>query len=206
MQELYSEEDSSGTIFRDIIMLALLGFMTIVILLLPHINPPMKNLTDDIRPPGNVIVEITWDNARDVDVDLWVRAPGDVPVGYSNKSSKIFNLLRDDLGHFNDPLKINYENSLTRGVIPGEYIINIHMYNSRDRKGPIKVKLVISVKKDKNSSTIRIINSGAVLQYIGHEITIVRFKLEKNGTLIPGSINHIPMKLRAYKPQQGMEN
>jgi len=31
-------------------------------------------------------------------VDLWVQAPGDVPVGYSNKSGGVLNLLRDDLG------------------------------------------------------------------------------------------------------------
>ena len=34
--------------------------------------------------------------------DLWVQAPGDVPVGYSNKSGGVFNLLRDDLGKAKD--------------------------------------------------------------------------------------------------------
>ncbi len=37
-------EGGDGTVFRDVIMLALLGFVTIVILLLPHLNPP-SNLT-----------------------------------------------------------------------------------------------------------------------------------------------------------------
>jgi hypothetical protein len=34
--------------------------------------------------------------------DLWIQAPGDVPVGYSNKSGGVFNLLRDDLGKAKD--------------------------------------------------------------------------------------------------------
>jgi hypothetical protein len=34
--------------------------------------------------------------------DLGVQAPGDVPVGYSNKSGGVFNLLRDDLGKVMD--------------------------------------------------------------------------------------------------------
>ena len=34
--------------------------------------------------------------------DLWVQAPGDLPIGYSNKSGGVFNLLRDDLGKAKD--------------------------------------------------------------------------------------------------------
>ena len=34
------EDDTGGTVFRDVIMLVLAGFVVIVLLLLPHINPP----------------------------------------------------------------------------------------------------------------------------------------------------------------------
>jgi hypothetical protein len=34
--------------------------------------------------------------------DLWVQAPGDLPIGYSNKSGGVFNILRDDLGKAKD--------------------------------------------------------------------------------------------------------
>jgi len=195
------QQDTGGTIFRDVIMLALAGFIIIVMLLLPHINPPHKNEADDIKPPGNVMVEMTWRDKIDVDIDLWVRAPGDVPVGYSNKAGKYFNLLRDDLGTYGDVLPINYENSLTRGVIPGEYIINAHYYRSSllgDFEGPVKIKVVISVKKDKKSPTKMLLISNARLLYTGHEITVVRFRLDIDGNLVKGSINHIPKKLRDF--------
>ena len=41
-----------------------------VILLIPFINPPTEQEKTSV-PPGNVIVELFWDNDRDVDIDLW---------------------------------------------------------------------------------------------------------------------------------------
>ncbi|MFQ5958234.1 MAG: hypothetical protein ACE5LF_02585, partial [Alphaproteobacteria bacterium] len=74
------DDNDDGTVFRDVIMLALLGFAAIVMLLLPHLNPPVE-ATEAAQPPGNVVVEVRWPDDIDADVDLWVEAPGDVPVG-----------------------------------------------------------------------------------------------------------------------------
>ena len=64
-----------------------------------------------------MIVDAQWPDNWRTDVDLWVQAPGDVPVGYSNKGGVIMNLLRDDLGT-NDPTPLRYENQFSRGVPP----------------------------------------------------------------------------------------
>ena len=101
--------DESGTVFRDVIMLALAGFIAMVLLLLPHLDPPGKAAEENTQPPGNVIVEARWPDELDSDVDLWVQAPGDIPVGYSNKGGAIFNLLRDDLGNRVDATGLNHE-------------------------------------------------------------------------------------------------
>ncbi len=53
----YLEEDAWGTVFRDVILLALIGFVAMVILLLPHITAAKKQAEEQIAP-GNVIVEI----------------------------------------------------------------------------------------------------------------------------------------------------
>ena len=111
----FDDSDDSGTVFRDVIMLVLCGFVAIVILLLPHVNPP-ATAVEAATPPGNVIVELRWPDDSSADVDLWVQAPGDRPVGYSNKGGLVFNLLRDDLGKYNDPIEINYEVSYSRGI------------------------------------------------------------------------------------------
>ncbi len=91
------DEDAGGTVFRDVLMLALVGFVAMVIMLLPHLSKSQQE-SDEHRAPGSVVVEIHWPNHLSVDVDLWVRAPGDVPVGFFNQGSQFFNLLRDDLG------------------------------------------------------------------------------------------------------------
>ena len=139
------EEDDSDTVFRDVIFLALTGFVAIVLLLLPHLNPPAK-AEEEAPSPGNVIVEIRWPDEVNADVDLWVEAPGDVPVGYSNKGGTIFNLLRDDLGLHADFSEMNYEVSYSRGIPEGEYTVNLHLYRDLSGKLPIPVSVVVSVK------------------------------------------------------------
>ena len=86
MLDPFQDQTQAGdTLFRDVLSLALLGFLAVIVLLLPHIAPEGVKKVADAPAPGNVVVEITWPDEMDADVDLWVRAPGDVPVGYSNK-------------------------------------------------------------------------------------------------------------------------
>ena len=54
------EDDAPGTVFRDVVMLALAGFVVLVLVLLPHLNPPGARTADNLTPPGNVIVEVRW--------------------------------------------------------------------------------------------------------------------------------------------------
>ena len=90
---------TADIVFRDLIMLMLTGFVTVAMLMLAaHQSQGAGRDTKDTAAPGNVIVEVRWPTELDSDVDLWVQAPGDVPVGYSNKGGAMFNLLRDDLG------------------------------------------------------------------------------------------------------------
>ena len=195
------------TVFRDVTTLALLGFVAIVILILSHINPPESG-KDDTVPPGNVIVEIRWADGLDADVDLWVKAPSDKAVGYSNLNGKFFNLLRDDLGAYLDPLDLNYENAYTRGIIPGEYVVNVHLYNVRTVTArdsiPIPVQVMVSVAKDRidGMRSQRILSQQVRLKYVGHEVTVFRFALDENGDILAGSVHNTPIKLREYKQWQ----
>ena len=190
--------DDEGTVFRDVILLALAGFVVIVMLLIPHINPIAKKANDgDVPAPGNVIVEINWPNNLDADVDLWVQGPGDDPVGYSNKGGRLFNLLRDDLGTQNDLLELNYENAYSRGVVAGEYIINVHLF--RDGENPpegIPVDILVRKKNKASLSPDNIAKTRVILKYAGQEVTAIRFKINQNLEVIRGSINNIPIKIR----------
>ncbi len=196
--DLFTEEDSDGTVFRDVVMLMLGGFLAIVLLLLPHLNPPAM-AEDSTPPPGNVIVEILWPDKLDTDVDLWVEAPGDVPVGYSNKGGQIFNLLRDDLGHRDDITNVNYEISYSRGVPAGEYTVNLHLYRNNARVYPIPVTVVVSLKTNADAPARRLVSTKLDLGRTGQELTAVRFAIDADGKLVPGSIHSVYRALRGRR-------
>jgi hypothetical protein len=192
------EEDASGTVFRDVVMLALVGFVAIVVMLLPHLNPPGAKTADNITPPGNVIVEIRWPDEIDADVDLWVQAPGDVPVGYSNKGGVVFNLLRDDLGNRIDVTGLNYETSYSRGLQPGEYTVNLHLYRNPSGVYPIPVTVVTSVKRNAKETARQLLASDVLLVSEGEEMTVYRFDLTEDGDLVAGSVHSLQKPLRAW--------
>lgn len=194
--ELFDEEGNDGTVFRDVIMLALLGFVTIVVLLLPHVNPPAKAV-EATAPPGNIVIEVRWPDDVDVDIDLWVEAPGDKPVGYSNKGGRTFNLLRDDLGVTRDITGLNYEVAFSRGTPPGEYTVNLHLYRNAKKLPSIPVTVAASLKPNPNSQMVSIANKKVELSREGEELTVMRFSIDTQGNLIPGSINTLQKKLRA---------
>jgi hypothetical protein len=197
----FDDEDVNGTVFRDVITLALCGFVAVVILLLPHLNPKQEaQAATASTVPGNVMVEARWADELDTDVDLWVQAPGDVPVGYSNKSGVIFNLLRDDLGRNADPTQLNYEVSYSRGIPPGEYAVNLHMYRNKSKISPVKVTVVTSVKKPSSDSAKQILTSTIDLMAENQETTVYRFKLTDAGELVPSSVNSLPKPLRKWRP------
>jgi hypothetical protein len=198
MQGLDPFEGDQGhdTVFRDVIFLALAGFVAVVLLLLPHLHPP-KEAEAAIRSPGNVIVEIRWPDDIDADIDLWVEAPGDTPVGYSNKGGAIFNLLRDDLGQRGDSTELNYEISYSRGVPAGEYTVNVHLYRNSGGYVSIPVTISVSVKAKTNESARRLLATELLVENEGEERTAFRFSLDDKGRLIRESVHDLPKSLRS---------
>ena len=194
----FLEEDDSDTVFRDVIFLALAGFVAIVLLLLPHLNPPAK-AEEDTTSPGNVIVEVRWPDEVNADVDLWVEAPGDVPVGYSNKGGVVFNLLRDDLGLHADFSEVNYEVSYSRGIPSGEYTVNLHLYRDLSGQLPIAANVVVSIKPSPDQAARQVLAAKVVLASEGEEVTAFRFSLDDKARVVSGSVHDLPKPLRSKK-------
>lgn len=196
----FSGEEDDGTVFRDVIMLALLGFVTIVVLLLPHLNPPTQ--ASDAKQPGNLVVELHWPDDMNTDVDLWVQAPGDRPVGYSNQGGAVFNLLRDDMGHVNDNGGLNYEIAFSRGAPAGEYTVNLHLYSNTDKLAVIPAEVTVGLKRDQNKPVQVIARRHVNLARLGEEVTVVRFALDEMVTLVPDSMHDLPRTLRNISAKQ----
>jgi hypothetical protein len=188
---------TSKTVGLDMMMLLMLGFVCMIVFLLPHVNPPKEN--DKAEPPGNVIVAITWPEG-DIDIDMWITGPGEkAPVGYSNKSGVLFNLLRDDLGRSYDPNPLNFEHAYSRGIVAGEYIVNLHAY--RGVSAPIKIHVEISLNTGKPGKGMTpVATTSVMLTANGQEKTALRFRLDKDGKLVPGSMNNVFRQLRSAQP------
>ena len=118
--------ESNENPFEILLSLVLIRFVILALVLI-FVMPKqeVKKLVEN-RDRGLIRIEIIWEQGKDVDVDLWVQAPGDSPVGWSNKNGKIFDLVRDDLGALNNPSGIHYEIAYARNVPSGEHVVNVH--------------------------------------------------------------------------------
>ena len=179
------EEDSAGTVFRDVILLALIGFVAMVVMLLPHLRKSEVEAQDH-KAPGNVIVELHWPTEQAVDVDLWVMGPGSTPVGFWNLGNRVFNLLRDDLGAEGD--------AYSRGIPAGEYIVNVHMYGPVPPGMTVLARVVVSVRK-KFEQTKQILKTQVKLKRRHQEETAFRFRLTSDGDLVKNSVTTLRRRL-----------
>ena len=197
----YNAESVSLVSFRDLTTSAIGMLVGIVIMLALMIAPAQKKSDAEAEKfAGNLRVEIMWPNTSEADIDLWCKAPNDKPVGYSNKGGTFLNLVRDDLGSFDDPTQMNYEIIFSRGNPPGEYVCNVHWFGNSKHEKNIPVKMVVTYRKDdqiKSDPIMLVANTTLTNQ--GVEETMIRFVLEKDRNLVRSSINSIHQPLRSAK-------
>jgi len=198
-----SDEPEHGVAFRDIVFGLLGGFLAIlIILILQPNNPELSSVAEDTRRDrGNVRVEIYWPDEYNADIDLWGLSPGLPPVGYSNKNGVVLSLVRDDLGSYADISGRNYEVMFSRGVPPGEWAFNIHWFGNAGNHPTVEVTAIITITYDDGAESkekpTQIVQTKLNLVKIGQELTIVRFRLNADGTLDPDSLNHLYVPIRS---------
>jgi hypothetical protein len=195
------KENFWGTLFRDVLMATIGVLILSLVILIFHIAKD-DTVAEEARDRGNVRVEILWPNEMNVDIDLWVQAPGDVPVGYSNLNGQVFNLVRDDLGHYNDLTSMNYEVAHSRGIPDyGEWIINLHWFSNRSNETSVPVTVIITIKKDDSANSkgkpVKILNTTVTLIRVGQEKTVVRFRIDADGNIEKSSISRLNKPIRA---------
>ena len=98
-----------------------------------------------------------------------------------------------------DPTNINHEVAYTRGLIPGEYTVNVHAYRIDTKNPPpIEVKAVVSVKQESaTADVVPVLGASAMLVRLGQELTIFRFKLDETGRVVEGSVHSLFRPLRS---------
>jgi hypothetical protein len=139
------------------------------------------------------IITMDWpDNSPD-DVDLMVQDPAEEIAWYRHKEAGFLTLDRDDRGGVHDTILISGRRASTpireevltiRGIVAGEYVVNVSQYVAASHK-PVPV----NVRVQKLNPVARVIYEGQVkVDHRGDEKTAVRFTLDAKGDVT--DINH----------------
>ncbi len=173
--------------FTDLVFNTLLGITFLLIVTMLFINP--ENKQGKINPKAEYIITVSWPDWNPNDIDTWVESPRGDLVWFRNPEAGLMHLDRDDRGMLNDFIFVNGEkvaNPLNqeivtiRGVIPGEYVVNVHYYATEDHK-PVPVQ----VKVEKVNPVLEVVYYGeVVLAQQGDEKTAVRFKIAADGSVL----------------------
>ena len=185
--------------FTDLLFNALLGFTFLFLIAIMFMNPVAKK--GIIDPKAEYIITIAWaDNSPD-DVDTWVEDPNGNLIWFRNREAGLVHLDRDDRGQVNDTINVNGEeiqNPLNqevvtiRGVVPGEYVVNVHYYATETEQ-----PLAVTVKVSKVNPALEIVYYGdTMLEKKGDEKTAVRFTIDKSGKVT--QISHLSKSLVVF--------
>ncbi len=180
--------------FNDLLWALLAAFMFTTVVLITQVNKTKSaEKTDDEISAGNISVYVFWKDGLDADVDTHLLAPNDEHIWYNRLSGKIWNLLRDDLGMANDVGQRNFENAYARGAPAGDYVINVHAYRGSGSMYPVEVEGEVRVTFDPNAGKGGqvVFRQKVTLYRTGDEATLVRFRLDGERRVVPGSVNHV---------------
>ena len=173
--------------FTDLLFNVLLGFTFLFFITILFINPISK--LGNVNLKAEYIISVDWKDNLPDDVDLWVEDPNGEIVSYLKKDAGWLHLDRDDQGIVNDKVLINDKEVIyplnrgvvtLRGIIPGEYIVNLYLYENKSSL-PVNVK----VKIERVNPTLKLVFfDNRVLSAKDTEITVARFFLDELGNFI----------------------
>jgi hypothetical protein len=160
---------------------------------------PKKTSEANIKTKAEFVIDVTWpDNSKD-DVDTYVEDSQGNLVYFHRKEDGLMHLTRDDTGYGTDKMRTemgevfvsnnNKEEVFIRGIVPGEYVVNVHMYHKRD---PLPIEVVGKIDKLNPSKSV-VAMKKVVLYKSGQEETICRFVVGSDGKIM--DVYYLPKSL-----------
>lgn len=172
--------------FIDLLFNALLGFTFLFLVSVMFMNPEARKGRVDLK--AEYIISVTWPDHLADDIDLWVQDPIGETVSYLRKDAGWLHLDRDDRGEVNDTIvidgeevvyPINQEVVTIRGIIPGEYVVNLYYYAAA---APRPIEALVKVEKV-NPTLQTVFVRQVTLAQQDDEDTVVRFTLDQGGRI-----------------------
>lgn len=172
--------------FTDLLFNALLGFTFLFLVAIMFMNPEAKS--GIIDPKAEYIITVSWEDNSPDDIDIWVEDPDGRIVYFRNVEAGLIHLDRDDRGRLNDTISINgkeVDNPLNqeivtiRGIVKGEYVVNLHYYASETN-----LPIDAHVRLVKVNPSLEVVYYGTVkMELAGDEKTAMRFSINRDGTI-----------------------
>ncbi len=172
----------SVMLFKGLQVVAFLFFVALLVM-----NPEAK--TGKVDTKAEFIISMVWPDNHPDDLDLYVEDPVGNIVWYHERESGFMVLERDDRGGGNDFITVNGKKILNpireetvsiRGIVAGEYTVNVNHYLATTNK-PVPV----SVKVEKINPQVEILYYDTFnLDRAGQERTAIRFVIDKDGGVV----------------------
>ena len=182
--------------FLDLLFNTLLCFAALFVLAFVLINPSQEQ--NNVESKAEFLITITWPEGMDNDVDVYVEDPVGHLVAFMRREDGLMHLDRDDLGQRNDVIQTpfgsvesneNKEIVTLRGIVPGEYVVNVHMYMERANAQATPVTIQLEKLNPYRMITLK----ERTLTITGDEKTAFRFTLDRSGEVI--EVNELPKTL-----------
>jgi hypothetical protein len=183
--------------FYDMLFNMLIAFVFCFIIALLAMNPKALK-AGDVPSKAEYIINVGWPDRNPNDIDTWVQDPSGNLVWFRQRESGLMYLDRDDRGDANDAMVVNGQRIISpfrqevvtvRGIVPGEFTVNVQYYETRDGQ-PVDVTVSII----KVNPRAEVVFYGQVkLTRKGDEATAARFTLLPDGKVV--NINTLPKTL-----------
>jgi hypothetical protein len=172
----------SVMLFKALQVVSFLFFLALLV-----VSPDAKDGKIDSK--AEFLITMDWPDNHPDDLDLMVQDPRGNVAWYRHKEAGFLTLDRDDRGGLNDSIVVNgkrihspirEEMVTVRGIIPGEYVVNVSHFQATTGK-PVPA----TVKVQKLNPTAEVIFDDTVtVDHTGDEKTAVRFTLDAEGKVI----------------------
>ena len=171
----------SVMLFKAMQVLAFLFFLALL-----SVAPDARE--GKIDPKAEFLITMSWPDSHPDDMDLFVQDPLGSMVWYRRRSADFMTLDRDDRGGVSDFIMvgnrkvvspIRQETVSIRGIIAGEYTVNVYHFAALTGK-PVPV----SVRVEKLNPTVQVIHYDTLyVDHGGDEKTAVRFTVDDSGAV-----------------------
>lgn len=184
--------------YLDLLQQVLCVFIVLFIGALAMVNEKQQDPT--VKRDAEYVIVISWDPNINCDVDLHVKNSLGQWVYYNYREDGLMHLERDDLGWANDTIVLedgsiltvnkNEETWVLRGIVPADYIANLHLYSCRDEDvkskvgeivNPIAVKMELIKLNPKYTS---IVVKTVYLDKVFKEFPGIGFTVNKSGNIV----------------------